>query len=89
LFRQRKEIRARQWRPWKAGATATKAQLTIAAARAWALAEAKERVLKPGQKLSDFQKTHPDVEPILEPGKHFALMFGISQDYAYMTRAVL
>jgi hypothetical protein len=71
------------------GRTATKPQLAITAARAWAMAEAEGLILKSGEKLVDFRQSHPDVEPITEPGKHFALMFGVSPDYAYMARAVL
>jgi hypothetical protein len=65
-----------------------KPQLAIAAARAWAMAEAEGLILKSGEKLSDFRKAHLSVEPILEPAKHFALMFGVSPDYADMAHAV-
>ena len=56
---------------------------SVAAARAWAMAEAKGRTLKLGEtaRRPSSSKVDED-EPILDPRKHFALMFGISPDYA-------
>jgi hypothetical protein len=50
------------------------------------MAEAEGRILKNGEKIDDFRRSYLGIEPILDPHKHFALMFGVSQDYAYMAR---
>jgi hypothetical protein len=53
------------------------------------MAEAEGKVLPQGVKISDFRKSAPEIEPIVEPAKHFALMMGVSEDYTRLTRAVL
>ncbi len=45
--------------------------------------------MKRGEKMSDFRTSYPGVEPIPDPAKHFAALYGVSPDYAYMARAVL
>ncbi len=53
--------------------------------RAWAMAEAEGRTLRPEQG----RPTKEVVESrrlILDPRKHFSPMFGVSPDYAYFAR---
>jgi hypothetical protein len=56
--------------------------------RARALAEARKRPRKPEEGRPSKKEVSENPGLILEPAKHFALMFGISPDYAYMARAV-
>jgi hypothetical protein len=64
----------------------TKPQLAIAAARAWAQAEAAGEVRPHG---GDRTASDENRHLIQEPRKHFADLFGVSQDYARMARVVL
>jgi len=60
----------------------------MAAAKAWAMAEAEGRILKPGQNAP--RSSSPKAgEPIKEPHKHFGKLFGVSKDYANMAHALL
>jgi hypothetical protein len=60
----------------------------MAAARAWARAEAEGRVLKQGQKTTDVSS--PKVGKLITaPRDHFAALYGASKGYVEMARALL
>lgn len=68
----------------------TAPQRAIAAARAWARAEAAGRILKPGENAR--WKGSPKVgepQPITDAREHFAALYGVSKNYIEMARAVL
>src|SRR4051812_14449749 len=64
----------------------TKAVTAIAAAKAWQQAEAEGLTQRHG---GDRKSSSENPNLIREPGKHFAAMFGVSADYAYMARHLL
>ena len=64
----------------------TAPQRAVAAAHAWARAEASGRVQTHG---GNRRSSSGNPNLIREPAKHFAALYGVSQDYAHMARAVL